>query len=169
MLSSVFKGFYFVPKIKKIKKTDYYTKKEKAPNDETVKILDDLLSYLKTTDLKVLFIVSPYEELKEHKMVYNYVEKKVKKNGYDFIDANDYRKQMKLNYKTDFYNTSHVNIYGADKYTRFLENYINKNYNVKDHRKDKKYKSWYKDLNKWKEEYDHTNIKIKELTKKKHG
>ena len=144
-----YKGFMFIPKVEKEEYIDYETAEEKAPFKETVQKLDELLDTLKDKDTKVLFVVSPYIEQKEHKKIYNYVAKRVKEAGYDFIDANDYRDEMKINYNTDFYNPSHVNIYGSNKYTDFINNYIKNNLNLIDHRKEKVYDSWNELIEKW--------------------
>lgn len=158
-----YKGFYFVRKVAEIEKTNYNTTKITKPYDETDKILDDLLDYLNTIDTKIIFIVSPYQELKSHKEIYNYVEKKVTDKGHIFLDTNKYRDDMGLDYKTDFYNNDHVNIFGADKYTKFLENYLIKNYQFKDYRKDKNFRDWYLYLDEWEDEYDETKNVIEEL------
>ena len=147
--SQAYKGFMFIPKINKETFVDYETLEEQAPSDETVEILDELLEYLKDKDFKVLFVVSPYIEQKQHKMVFNYVERRVKEAGFDFIDSNDYRKEMGINYSKDFYHFGHVNIFGSDKYTDFICDYINDNIEYTDHRKESKYDSWNELLPRW--------------------
>lgn len=147
-----YKGFMFIPKAVKEAFVEYETEEVKAPSKETVKILDDLLDYLKDKDIEVLFVVSPYIEEKEHKMCFNYVEKRVKEAGFDFIDANDYREEMQIDYSKDFYNYGHVNIYGSNKYTEFLCKYMIDNNKLVDHRNNPKYKEWDNLLPAWNEE-----------------
>ena len=142
----------FIPKAVKETFVEYETEEVKAPSKETVKILDDLLDYLKDKDIEVLFVVSPYIEEKEHKMCFNYVEKRVKEAGFDFIDANDYREEMQIDYSKDFYNYGHVNIYGSNKYTEFLCKYMIDNNKLVDHRNNPKYKEWDNLLPAWNEE-----------------
>lgn len=146
---NLLKGFYFVPKAMRMKKLDFNTDEVQAPYEATVEILNDLLDYLKEKDTKVLFVVSPYIENKKEKQIFNYVEDVVKKAGFDFLDANEYADVMKLDYDTDFYNYNHVNIYGADKYTEFLSNYIISNYEIVDRRNDSKYSEWDLLLKNW--------------------
>ena len=143
------KGFGYVEAVNEIVKTDYYTDAVTLPSNETDLLLDELLDYLDSIDTNIIFIVSPYEELESHKEIFNYVANKVTDRGHVFIDANDYRDEMGLNYKTDFYNVDHVNIFGADKYTNFLENYIVNNYDIVDHRDDVDYKEWNDLLDEW--------------------
>lgn len=144
------KGFYFVPKFEKLKKEDFLTDVEKPLSSDTDKILDDLLKYLKTTDQKVLFVVSPYIETKSQKESFNYVERKVIESGYQFLDTNEYYKEMGLDFSKDFYHFAHVNIFGAEKYTEFLEEYLKQNYNLIDRRNDDNYKEdWDNLLENW--------------------
>ena len=157
------KGFYFVEKVNEINKTNYSTNVVKAPFNETIEILDELLDYLDTVDTNIIFIVSPYEELESHKEIFNYVERRVTERGHVFIDANDYRDEIGLDYKTDFYNENHVNIFGADKYTKFLESYLIHNYNIKDHRNDNNYSEWNTYVKEWHNNSDKTKAAIKEL------
>ena len=44
--------------------------------------------------------------------------------------------------KNDMNNLGHLNIWGAYKVTMDFGNYLNENYNLKDHRNDKSYKQW---------------------------
>ena len=56
---------------------------------------------------------------------------------------------MNVDFDTDFYNYLHMNIYGAEKYTKFLSEYIKENYNLEDRRKDKNYSEWNELLPNW--------------------
>lgn len=146
------KGFYFVPKVEALKKENFKTDTKKAIAKETEEILIDLLEYLKTIDTKVLFIVSPYIETKDHKESFNYISEKINEYGFEFLDANEYYDDINLDFKKDFYNFNHVNIFGAEKYTDFLSSYMIEKYNLPNHKEDKKYKSWYELLPSWNEQ-----------------
>ena len=151
------KGFFFVPKIAKMDKYDFATEVETPMSDETNQVLDNLLAYLKTTNQKVLFVISPYVETAAHKENFNYVERKVTEAGFDFLDSNEYYDEMGLNFDTDFYNIYHVNIYGSEKYTTFLSNYLKKTYNLSDRSADNNYADdWNPLLNNWHAQVDAT-------------
>lgn len=154
-----YKGFYFVPRIQSQTPLDYRTDKETPMSDETNKILDDLLSYLKEQDVEVLFVVAPYIEKEIHKENFNYVERIVSENGFTFIDANDYVDEMNINFKTDLYNINHVNLFGADKYTRFICNYMKSHYELRDISNSPE---WDKLLEDWHKEREETIEVIKE-------
>lgn len=157
------KGFYFVPKVAPITKHEFETDKETPMEEDTVEILDELLSYLKTTNQKFLFVVSPYEELEQHRENFNYIERKVKEAGFDFLNANLYLDVMQLDFDTDFYNENHVNIFGADKYTDFLTTYLKEHYNLPDRREDKEYKSWNRLLPNWNQQVKATKETITKI------
>ena len=112
-------------------------------NDE--KILVDLLDYCKEEKLNVLFVVCPYYLTKEDQEKYNTIGDIIESYGFDYLNANEYYDEMDINFTTDFYNKNHVNLFGAAKYTEFLEHYILNNYNMPDHRGDDNYSSWDED------------------------
>lgn len=155
------KGFLFVPKVAKQIKPNIKTTQERPIDKETEVILLDLLEYLKTTDCNYMFVVSPYVEEKEHKENFNYIEKIVEGYGYNFLDSNDYYKEMKMDFNTDFYNAGHVNIFGADKYTDFLTQYIKKNYQLPDRRQD--YQEWNDLLPNWNNQVQENKNTINQL------
>ena len=62
--------------------------------------------------------------------------------GYEFLNTNDHYREMGIDFSTDFYNAGHVNVYGAQKYTRFVADHIKGKYSVPDHRGDKDYEEW---------------------------
>lgn len=158
------KGFYFVPKVEKMQKYDFATDVETPMSDETNQILDDFLVYLKTTKHKVLFVISPYVETVAHKENFNYVERKVTSAGFDFLDSNEYYDEMGLDFDADFYNIYHVNIYGSEKYTTFLSNYLKRTYNLSDRSQDIKYaEDWNSLLDNWHAQVDATKESINNL------
>ena len=75
---------------------------------------------------------------------------------------------MNLDYRYDFYNGNHVNIYGAEKYTNCLSEYLVKNYNLPDRRGEKEYKDDFDSLIPgWKEDVNKTKKEIDVMTKRK--
>lgn len=158
-----YNGFFFFPQVKKIKQYDFKTEEEKAVSKDTEAILIDLLDYMDSTDIDYLFTVSPYAEKKEHKMTFNYVQKIIEERGYKFIDCNEYTEQMDLDYSTNFYNENHVNIFGAEKYTDFLNQYILKNYSIPNRKDDANYSFMNTYLSDWNNEVEKTKAEINKL------
>ncbi len=104
--------------------------------------LTELLEYCNEEDLKVLFVVCPYGITKEHQKLYNSMEKLIAQYGLDYLNANEFYDEMGLDFARDYYDRSHVNVFGAEKYTRFLAEYIQQKYQLKDHRKESGMESW---------------------------
>lgn len=112
-------------------------------------LLIDLLEYCKEKELKVLFIVHAYQISEEDQKKYNYMEEKISGYGLDYLNTNDYIAEIGLDGLTDFYNRDHVNLLGADKYTKFLGDYLVRNYTLGDKRGDTAYSQWGKDYEEW--------------------
>ena len=58
---------------------------------------------------------------------------------------------MKMDFSTDFYNRDHVNILGAEKFTRFMGKYIATYYEIPDRRGDPDFADWEAGYGPWKE------------------
>lgn len=102
----------------------------------------ELINYCKKEKLKVLFVVSPYYITRDDYEIYNYLSDIVKENGFDYLNLNDYYEEMSLDFTKDFFDTAHVNVLGAEKYTSFLAGYIKDNYLIQDHRGEDEYIEW---------------------------
>lgn len=59
--------------------------------------------------------------------------------GYDIIS-------QQVDYSTDFYNSGHLNYQGGKKITRYIGEYIRNNYDLDNHKGDRKYRKWDDDL-----------------------
>ncbi len=124
------------------KPIDYMTEERQELLPNAQKELDKILDYCDKKELNVLFVVCPYSITKEHYAIYNSVADQVTEHGYGYINANDYYDEMDIDFAHDFYNGSHVNAYGAEKYTAFLGDYIANTYSLPDHRNDGAYSDW---------------------------
>lgn len=158
------KGFLFVPDVNTIKKNDFSNiKDEMAIPSEQEKILRELIAEIKEKNLNVLFVVAPFEINENMHKMSNYMGRIVEEEGYEYIDFNNMYDELGLDFSTDFYNTGHMNIFGAEKYTKWLGQYIADNYDLPDHRGDESYSSWDESYEAWKEQSDKTKDKIYEL------
>lgn len=137
------KGFWPREGVLKIDYSDTSDIKEMLKLEEPLdSMFKSLLAYCNDKNLKVLFVVHNYQISKEDQMKYNYMESLIEEYGHDYLNANDYFKEIGLNVQSDFYDYNHVNLIGADKYTNFLAKYIHENYELQDHRSDPDYQSW---------------------------
>lgn len=141
-----YKGFAFIEKKEPINFVDQSAVETVTPLTEDLDgVFRDLLQYCKDENLNVLFVVHPYMILTDHQEKYNYMEQVIAEYGLAYLNANDYDKEIGLDYANDFFNLNHVNVYGADKYTHFLGQYLMDHYDLRDKREEAQYQSW-KDL-----------------------
>ena len=146
------KGFEWIPSYKRLIQPTCNQITEKMELGEgSHKALVDLLNYCKEEKLKVLFAVCPYFISEQDQMKYNTMEEIIKSYGFDYLNTNEHYGEMNIDFSKDFYNENHVNCFGAEKYTTFLENYLIKQYNLPDKRGDIKYSSWDTDFVSFKE------------------
>ncbi len=158
------KGFDFVEDTATVDFTDYSAIKDELVIPEKVNDLFlDLIDYCKQEKMTVLFIVHSYCQQKEHKMEYNYMKRIIEENGFDFLNTNDYYKDINLDYSFELYNDSHVNIFGAEKYTDFVSKYIQDNYNLPDKRNQPEYEDWSKLYADFEVEVNETKTYIKSI------
>ncbi len=153
------KGFYFMDKTKPFDFTDYSSvTKETIIPDEVNDLFLDLIEYCKQEKLTVLFIVHSYCQTEEHKEEYNYMKRVIEENGFSFLNTNDYYQDIGLDYSTDLYHDSHVNVFGAEKYTDFVSEYIDLHYDLTDKRGQSEYAEWDR-------LYDEFEVKTNEVKK----
>lgn len=126
--------------------------------------LEALLDYCDGKKLNVLFVSTPYQmPSAETKKEMNAIKQKVESRGYLFVDGIDSFDEIGLDFKTDFYDTYHINIYGAEKFTRFLGKYIAEHFSLPDRRADDAYQQWYLDYARWMINVEKTKIIIDQL------
>ena len=92
--------------------------------------------YCDEKQIEVLFVVSPKVLDKEEQSIYNSLKDIVEGRGYQYLNANEHYEEMELDFSKDFFNGNHTNCFGAEKYTRFLEDYIVEHYDMPDHSKE---------------------------------
>lgn len=124
-----------------------YVKSIGVLSNETENVLIDLLEYLKKNSVNTLFVLNAYSiEDENSRLIYNAIFNIIDSYGFDYIDTNLYYDDMGLNGSTDFYNANHVNAFGAEKYTKWLGKYLCEKYKLDDHRKDKDFVEWNKEI-----------------------
>ena len=137
------KGWEWIYKHKAIDTPSGFVTDELAELPEPeLRTLRELMDFCKAEGLKVLFAVCPYSISREDYAKYNTVKAIAEEYGFGFFNANDCLDDMGIDFATDFYNPDHVNCFGAEKYTAYLEKYITEHYNLPDHRSDAAYASW---------------------------
>ena len=104
-----------------------------------------LLSFLekcKKEKIKVLFVASPWGLTEDEMKQNNYIAAILEENGFDFVDCNLLYEEIGLDSTKDFYNRRHTNVGGAEKFTKYLAQYIQDNYHLKTSHTDSAIEKW---------------------------
>ncbi len=128
--------------------------------------LRELLEFGKQNDLELLFVVSPRVSVGEEEgKMYNSMEAITSEYNYNFINYNEKYDELGVDFLMDFYNESHMNINGAEKYTRHLGAYMKETYNLESKKEDSSYAEWDSSYEKWRTRADKAKNAIAELEK----
>lgn len=150
--------------------TGFKTNAREKIDIRTMDVLIELLEFCKSENIEALFVVSPRIVWQDTEARFNKIGDIVNSYGYNFLNSNDYYEQMGIDFSKDFYNYAHVNLFGAEKYTLFLEDYLKENYELPDHRGEEGYSSWEEEYIKFEqEEKEHKAIVTDIIVKAEKG
>jgi len=116
--------------------------------------LNKIIDLSKEKGVKLIFTNAPYDDTSTvgnitwHKApgkMFNKVEEICKENDIEFINYNKKLDEIEFDFKVDMFNIGHLNIWGSNKVTKHLGEFLKGKYDLKDHRKDKNYEQWNKD------------------------
>lgn len=159
---SKYKGFLFMPEVKRVELLVDNTKineREPIPKEQEAVLLN-IMKYVNDNNQKVLFVLNPYQISEEECRMANYMEMIIEEAGYEFVNFNRMNEELDLDYNTDFYDTGHMNVLGAEKYTRSLAEILEQDYQLPDHRGDAEYGEWNEAYEIWLEQADTTKQEI---------
>lgn len=116
------KGFYMLTSVSdKAVHTDLANITDTAPiSDKNKEYLYKIINLCKEKNVRLMLVKSPSNSTEEQKRYYNAVQKIAEENGIEFVDYNMYYDEIKLDLATDFFDESHLNIYGAEKFTKYF-------------------------------------------------
>jgi len=97
------------------------------------KYFDELLSYINSHKLKVLFLIPPMQFSEEDSGRLAATVDYLKAKGYNIYDANDHYAEMNIDFSKDFRNVHHMSQWGAQKFTKVFAKYITAHYNLTKH------------------------------------
>lgn len=157
----LYKGYLYSDMTSKTEPQKEYNWTEKVSNlpNDNKKILLELIDYIKENDLKVLFIIPKRYFDEEISTKLNESVKIIEDNNLKVINCNKVEKLNNIDFETDLYNYGHLNVYGATKYTLWFSKYLKENYNLPNHKKDKKYSSWEDEYRRFKDSFNKTTNK----------
>jgi len=152
---SIYKGYLFTEAVDIFEPVSVEHITEVNPMPESAEaVLVELMNYCEKKDISLLFITCPYIASEDNKMEHNYIENLVLEHGYDYLDFNDLYEEMDIDFGKDFYNTNHMNVYGAEKFSKYLGNYLKDNYKLQDKKGYEGYEAWDESYIVWKEKAD---------------
>ena len=145
-----FKGYELSPRYNYVyEPADFETNEMGELQTEQKEILISLLDYCRSENINVFFVLTPYVCTIEDTKIYNSIASIIEEYGYEAINTNYLYDDMNLEFSEDFYNGQHTNIFGAEKFTNYLGNYICSNYGIENHLEDVEYDSWNDDYEIW--------------------
>lgn len=137
------------------KSDPFVTGKAELP-PESKEYLMKIIELSKQEGFKLIFINSPYDSsvtdampswIKDSTKMFNTVSDIAKENNIPFIDYNKKIDELNFDFKADMSNADHMNVWGSEKVSTLLGNYLVENYNLTDHRNDNNYNAWNNDYN----------------------
>lgn len=135
-----------------------------------ITMLTDLLDYIEAEGLPVLCLLNAYAfKDAQDRAIYNSVFDILEERGIPYLDTNLYYEEMGLDGATDFYNTTHVNILGAEKYTDFVARWLLEHYELADRRQDPQFASWEEAIPAFYEAFDYAKEFHWDLIRQKGG
>lgn len=155
-IKSMYMGYWYYEDIfeKDIENYIWTDDELKLPSlDE--KILVSLIEYIKTNNLNVLFVVPKRWYWYPHQEQMNNAISIIEDNGLKVINFNKID-EVNIDFATDFYDKSHLNIYGSTKYTLYFSDYLNRNYNIDYHKNSNLDLLWKNKYEEFKEAFKNT-------------
>ncbi len=104
--------------------------------------LSKIIEYVKSKDIQLFLVVTPYITTDDDELVYNRVKEIAKDADIDFNSTNYDYTEMDIDFKTDFYDDSHLNYQGSIKFTDYLAKELKNRFDIPDRRGREGYESW---------------------------
>jgi hypothetical protein len=104
--------------------------------------LQKIIDLCKQENIGLVLFCAPYPETADESAQQNSIADLAKANGITFFDFNTFYQKIGIDFATDYRDGDHLNSSGADKVTKYLEDYLRANYDLTDHRGDPAYKLW---------------------------
>ncbi len=117
---------------------------ERAPlSDKVVTYLDKCVELSKEEGFELVFLLTPYcEEAVPRQAYYNTLADYADEKGITLINGNLLYDELGLIGDKDFGNGNHLCHKGARKMTLYLNDFLNQNFDLQDHRGDAYYQRW---------------------------
>lgn len=131
---------------------DIDPREEPEYTTETAKIFkggvayfDKIVQLCEENDVELVLCLLPMSEGKNYKKYVkraNSLIQHAEEKGLQTVNFELLREEINLDYSSDFDNSTHLNINGAVKVTRYIGEYLTTKYQITDHRGEEAYSSW---------------------------
>ncbi len=101
-----------------------------------------LLEKCRKEQINVVFVSTPWVANEEQRRRNLYLGELIESYGFRFYDGNEHVEEAGIDYASDFYNGSHVNTWGSEKFTKTFGKYLVENYELDATHEKKVKKSW---------------------------
>ena len=116
---------------------------EEDVSEYAEKCIRHLLEYeQKHDDVNILFTLNPYGINEQQILRANRMAKIIEEYDGHFLNLCSDKAPYEVDYEKDFFNPRHLNVFGGEKYTHYVGQYILDNFDIEDHRGDEKYAEW---------------------------
>jgi hypothetical protein len=134
--------------------TDYMSKSDEAIElpEVSINYLDKMKSLCEKNGIEFVLFHVPSPDSSSYAR-YEAVKDYADKNSLTFLELNLYNDEIGINWEEDTSDGGdHLNLYGAEKVSKYIGKYLVDNYNLSSHKNDEKYSSWTNDYNKYLED-----------------
>ena len=99
--------------------------------DEDKELIDTIAAKAAKSGKKVLFMLTPYPCKIGARAVIAELNDFMRERQYDYLNSFDRLDEIDLDFSKDFYDSKHVNAFGAHKFTSWLAKYLDNRYTLK--------------------------------------
>lgn len=137
-----YKGYRLNKKVKGIKNVFFEpTQDARKISSKNLSYFDEVVEICKKNDIELLLLSTPSAKNWDYSK-HNALEQLAKDKDLNYIDLNTVE-SISIDWSKDTFDRGdHLNYSGACKVTKYLQKYLNDNYDLTDHREDENYNSW---------------------------
>lgn len=128
-----------------------YSSEEEEMSRKNRKYLNKIIKYCNDNKIQLMFLEVPSASSWNYGK-HNTIKRIANENDINFLDMNTKVDEIGFDWEHDTKDRgNHLNIYGAEKVTPYVGNFISENYKLTDHRTNPKFDHWHKDEKKFDE------------------
>lgn len=127
-------------------------------SEESINIINKIAQFVKDNKLNVIFWCPPTTTQHRYERSFLF-EQLIAPYNITYINFNKLWKEIALDYKNDFFDINHVNVYGGEKVSDYLIKYAMEKYTISSHHNSSKYDEWNKNYTIYKRQRNEMEIR----------